>query len=69
MKLLLYLGDGWVAPQASIASYGGISLNDVETIRKFQESKLLPQYPSRLSRGRNISCSSAKMTNNPGDSV
>jgi len=28
------LGDGWVAPQTSIASYGGISMKDLETIRQ-----------------------------------
>jgi putative ABC transport system permease protein len=28
------LVDGWVAPQASLASYGGISLDDLEEIRK-----------------------------------
>jgi len=28
------LGDGWVAPQTSIASYGGISMEDLETIRQ-----------------------------------
>ena len=28
------LGDGWLAPQASISNYGGISLKDVETIRE-----------------------------------
>ena len=27
------LDDGWVAPQASLASYGGISLDDLELIR------------------------------------
>ncbi|GAA0363610.1 FtsX-like permease family protein [Bacillus horti] len=28
------LGDGWVAPQTSIASYGGISMEDLEIIRQ-----------------------------------
>ncbi|WP_041589268.1 hypothetical protein [Thermoanaerobacter wiegelii] len=27
------LGDGWVAPQTPLASYGGISFEDLETIR------------------------------------
>ncbi|MDW0118157.1 ABC transporter permease [Sporosarcina thermotolerans] len=28
------LDDGWIAPQASLSSYGGISLEDLEVIRK-----------------------------------
>lgn len=30
------LGDGWVAPQTSLASYGGISLEDWETIKQIK---------------------------------
>ena len=33
------LGDGWLAPQASISNYGGISLKDVRQSGRFREWK------------------------------
>ncbi|MGE8207135.1 FtsX-like permease family protein [Heyndrickxia sp. NPDC080065] len=34
------LEDGWVAPQASVASYGGISMNDLKKIRSITGVKV-----------------------------